>query len=97
MVCNIHNGALLLCPAKLSRHTPYSDATGAARGHRLAAGGRKKVRLTRARTLKAWAPASAILVPRLAAAALVALGAHARVLTSCTILLSFQTIFAMQK
>ena len=22
MVCNIHNGALLLCPAKLSRHKP---------------------------------------------------------------------------
>ena len=39
MVCNIHNGALLLCPAKLSRH-------------KLQAGGwrsQKKVRLTRAR------------------------------------------------
>ena len=39
MVCNIHNGALLLCPDKLSRH-------------KLQAGGwrsQKKVRLTRAR------------------------------------------------
>ena len=69
MVCNIHNGALLLCPAKLSRHTP-------AIGWRLAVA--KKCG-SRARALEAWAPAaSAILVPRLAAAAHVALGAHAR-------------------
>ena len=95
MVCNIHNGALLLCPAKLSRHKLQAGGWRRA-GARQKSAAHARERLKHGRRAPRHA-ARQILVPWLAAAALVALGAHARVLTSCTILLSFQTIFAMQK
>ena len=50
MVCNIHNGALLLCPAKLSRHKLQAGSwRGVARRSPKKCG-------SRARALKAWAP-----------------------------------------